>query len=142
MGKVGKRTRRLIAELAAGEVVELSRDARDRPSLRRQWGQAESRLFTYGARLLGAAAAGVVESHIDLGLDVSLVRGLTLRGAAGSLPKGELAKVLASGPARVVVKTHRGRAGDYLADVYGLDGERSTAVIAESGDYLNALWVA
>ncbi len=141
MGKVGKRSRRLIAELAAGEVVELSRDARDRPSLRRQWGQAESRLFTYGARLLRAPAAGVVETHIDLGLGVSMVRSLSLRGPAGSLPRGELAKVLATAPARVVVKTHRGRGGDYLADVYGLGGERSTAVIAESGDYLNALWV-
>ena len=141
MGKLGKRTRRLIAELAAGDVVELTRDRRDRPALRRQWGQAGSRLYTYGARLLRAAAAGVVETHIELGLDVSMVRGLSLRGPAGSLPKGKLARVLATAPARVVVKTHRGRGGDYVADVYGLGGERSTAVIAESGDYLNVLWM-
>ena len=142
LGKASKRTRRLIAELAAGEVVELTRDSRDRPSLRRQWGQAESRLFTYGARLLRATAAGVVETHIDLGLDVSMVRGLSLRGAAGSLSKGELDKILATAPARVVVKTHRGRGGVYQADVYGLADEQSPAVIAESGDHLNALWVA
>ena len=140
MGKVGKRTRRLIADLAAGDVVELTRDRRERPALRRQWGQAGSRLFTYGARLLRATAAGVVETHIDLGLGVSMVRGLSLRGAAGSLPKGELRRVLETAPARVVVKTRRGRAGAYLADVYGLDDEQDPAVIAERGEYLNAVW--
>ncbi len=140
IGKVGKRTRRLLAELSAGEVVELTRDARDRPSLRRQWGQAGSRLFTYGARLLGATATGVVEAHIDLGLEVSLVRGFALRGAAGTLPRGELQRLLAAAPAAVVIKTHRGPGGAYLADVFGLDDEPALAVIAERGDYLNALW--
>ena len=140
MGKVGKRTRRLAAELAAGEVVELTRDRKGRPSLRRQWGQAGSRLFTYGARLLRARAAGVVEAHIDLGLDVSMVRDLVLRGAAGRLPKGELQRLLEAAPARVAVKTERGRGGTWLADVYGLDDERSPVVIAERGDYLNAVW--
>ena len=140
MGKVGKRTRRLIAELAAGEVVELTRDRRDRPALRRQWGQAGSRLFTYGARLLRASATGVVEAHIDLGLQVSLVRDLALRAAAGSLPRGELQRLLETAPARVVVTTHRGRGGAYQADVYGLDEEQSPAVIAERGDYLNDVW--
>ena len=140
IGKVGKRTRRLAAELAAGEVVELTRDGKGRPALRRQWGQAGSRLFTYGARLLGASAAGVVEAHIDLGLDVSLVRDLVLRGAAGRLPKDELQRIVEAAPARVVVKTERGRGGTWLADVYGLDDERSPVVIAERGDCLNAVW--
>ena len=133
---MGRRTRRLIAELAAGEVVELTRDRKGRPALRRQWGQAGSRLFTYGARLLRAPAAGVVQVQIDLGLHLSLVRDLPLRGAAGSRPRGELQSLLETAPGRVVVKTHRGRSGAYLADVYGLDGEHEPAVIAERGDYL------
>lgn len=140
IGKVGKRTRRLIAELAAGEVVELTRDRKGRPALRRQWGQAGSRLFTYGARLLRAPAAGVMQVQIDLGLHLSLVRDLPLRGAAGSRPRGELQSLLETAPGRVVVKTHRGRSGAYLADVYGLDGEHEPAVIAERGDYLNLVW--
>lgn len=141
LGKIGKRTRRLVGELADGDVVELTRDHKGRPALRRVWGQVEARLYTYPAALLDAPGPGVVRALLVLGLGVRLERRLRLRGVAGRLDPEQLLSRLTHAPSLVVIRTHR-VGPDYDADLYGLPDERDARVIAERGDYLNAAWTS
>lgn len=135
----GKRTRRLLGQLAPGDAVELTVDAKGRPALRRVWGRVEDLLYTYPARLLGAAGAGVVRAELDLGFEVHLTQPLRLRGAAGRLVEATLAQRVAATPGVTVARTQRLASG-YAADLYALPGETDPRLIAAAGEHLNAVW--
>ncbi len=133
--KPGKRTRRLLRELAPGDAVELTQDDKGRPALHRVLGQVEQRLYVYPVRHVQVAAAATIRVQLDLGFDVSRVCRLQLQPPAHRLTRPALTVALAAESAPLLARIVQSRrATDYAVDLYRCPG-------GASPECLNTLWV-
>lgn len=133
--KPGKRTRRLMRELVAGDAVEITEDDKGRPALHRLWGQVEQRLYVYRVLHLEAVGAAVLKAQLDLGFDVQCQVRLRLQPPAYRLSRTVLAAAVASTTGSLLARTVRGKSREYCVDLYRYDA-------TETAEHLNTSWVA
>lgn len=103
--KPGKKTRRLMKELAPGDVVECTRDDKGRPALRRVHGQVESRLYVAQVHSVQAVATGTVTAQLDLGFDVTYCVRLRLNPPATLVKRPALEGLLGQTDTPLLART-------------------------------------
>jgi len=138
-GKPGKKTRRLLRELAPGDAVERTIDAKGRPALRRVWGKLESRLYVHNVTSLRPVAVATLHVSLDLGFDVIQECRMRLRSPAKHLSRSVLEKVVPATSLPVVARSVRlPRQQGYAVDLFQPTDPDDPASPAQ---HLNALWV-
>jgi hypothetical protein len=135
-GKPGKKTRRLLRELAPGDTVECTTDDKGRPALRRVWGQTESRLYAYTATRLQAVAPATLQLQLNLGFAVMYECRARLRAPADKLSRQALEAAVASTDLPVFAHTLQLTRGQgYAVDLYHLNNPAEPVL-------LNRAWVS
>lgn len=127
--KPGKKTRRLLADLAPGDIVETATDDKGRPALRRVHGLSGARLHAYDVLDLRAVARGVVWARLDLGFDLAWEGRLHLETPAQGLARERIAAGLAAHDGALRARTVARDRG------YGVD-----LFDAAGGQHLNSRW--
>lgn len=135
-GKPGKKTRRLLRELAPGDVVECTTDDKGRPALRRVWGKIEARLYVCTATRLRVVAAATLQLELDLGFEVMYETQVSLRPPAHRLSKATLESAAATTRVPLLVRSTRlTRRQGYAVDLYRLDNPAAP-------EQINAMWAS
>lgn len=137
--KPGKRTRRLLRDLAPGDAVELSEDEKGRPALHRLWGQVEQRLYVYPVLDLQIVATATVKALLACGFGLQYKIQLRLQAPANRLSRAVLTDALKATSGPLLARTTRSTAasaGGYAVDLYQQDETAATV------EHLNAAWAA
>jgi len=135
-GKPGKKTRRLLRELAPGDVVECTTDDKGRPALRRVWGQIEARLHVCTATRLQVVAAATLQLELELGFEVMYEAHVSLRPPAHRLSRAALERAAATTRVPFLVRSTRlTRRQGYAVDLYRLDNPAAP-------EQINTLWAS